>query len=197
MFPRWLLLLTLPLITGPIHSAGSDRALEIVEAKCHLCHGKDGEASSAIYPRLAGQHATYIAKQLADFKSGRRKGTMNEMAADLTPDEMAALGQYFSSKPPKTHRVRDKAFASVGAYLYQNGNKYSGVAACKTCHGDEGKGTEQLPRLAGQHKRYVIDQLEAFNSGARTNDHAIMHSIASKLTELEMNALAQFISGME
>ncbi len=172
------------------------RALEIVEQKCHLCHGKNGEASSMIYPRLAGQHATYIAKQLADFKSGRRKGTMNEMAADLTTEEMVALGEYFARQPIKVHRVRDKAFASVGAFLFNNGNKYSGVPACKSCHGPEAKGTDKLPRLAGQHKRYIVDQLQAFNTGSRTNDHAVMHSIAAKLTEFEINALAQFLSGL-
>jgi len=173
------------------------RAQEIVDEKCHMCHGTDGESSSAIYPRLAGQHEEYIAKQLADFKEGRREGTMNEMAADLTPEEMMALGKYFAAKPPQKHRVRDKEFAAVGEYLYNKGNKYSGVTACKSCHGAEGKGTNQLPRLAGQHKRYVADQLMEFNSRKRTNDNAIMHSIASKLTELEIQALANYISGME
>ncbi len=72
------------------HSTDLQRAQEIVEQKCHLCHGTDGEASNAIYPRLAAQNAEYITKQLADFKSGRRKGTMNTMAADLTGDEMTA-----------------------------------------------------------------------------------------------------------
>ncbi len=196
MIKRWTFLLALTLIAGIAAAADNERALEIVEQRCHLCHGKNGEASSAIYPRLAGQHATYIAKQLSDFKNGLRKGTMNEMAADLTPDEMVALGEYFASQPPKAHRVRDSAFSAVGYYLYHKGNKFSGVAACESCHGPEGKGTEQLPRLAGQHKRYIVDQLQAFNNGFRTNDHAIMHSIASKLTELEMHALAQFISGM-
>jgi cytochrome c553 len=66
-----------------------------------------------------------------------------------------------------------------------------------SCHGENGYGTDQLPRLAGQHKRYVVEQLQAFNGGTRTNDHAIMNSIASKLTEFEMQALAQYISGME
>lgn len=178
-------------------AADQDRAREIVEEKCHLCHGTEGEGSSAIYPRLAGQHAEYIAKQLGDFKSGRRQGTMNEMAADLTPEEMLALGEYFASKPAKAYRVRDKEFAAVGAFLYHRGNKYSGVAACKTCHGDEGKGTKQLPRLAGQHKRYLMDQLQSFNKRTRTNDNAIMHSIASKLTALEIEALARYISGMK
>ena len=196
MIQRWTFFAALTFVAGIAAAVGNERALEIVEQKCHLCHGKNGEASSAIYPRLAGQHATYIAKQLSDFKNGLRKGTMNEMAADLTPDEMVALGKYFAGQPPKAHRVRDSAFSAVGSYLYHNGNRFSGVAACESCHGPEGKGTEQLPRLAGQHKRYIVDQLQAFNNGFRTNDHAIMHSIASKLTELEMHALAQFISGM-
>ncbi|MCW8943572.1 MAG: cytochrome c4 [Sedimenticola sp.] len=174
----------------------TERAKEIVNGKCHLCHGKDGESSSAIYPRLAGQHAEYIAKQLSDFKAGRRKGTMNEMAADLTEEEMAALGKYFAEKPPQSHRVRDKEFEAVGYYLYHKGNSYSGVAACKSCHGEEGKGTQNLPRLAGQHKRYLISQLQDFNKRNRTNDNAVMHSIASKLTEFEIQALANYISGM-
>jgi cytochrome c553 len=176
--------------------ATADRAKQIVKEKCYLCHGVEGESSSAIYPRLAGQHEEYIAKQLADFKAGRRKGTMNEMAADLTPEEMTALGNYFAAMPPQAHRVRDKEFESVGAYLYQKGNSYSGVAACKSCHGETGKGTQNLPRLAGQHKRYLVSQLQDFNKRTRTNDNAIMHSIASKLTEFEIQALANYISGM-
>lgn len=178
-------------------SASSERAQEIVNERCYLCHGSDGESSSAIYPRLAGQHAEYIAKQLMDFKTGRRQGTMNEMAADLTPDEMKALGEYFAAKPPHAHKVRDQEFAAVGYFLYHRGNPYSGVAACKNCHGEEGDGTQTLPRLAGQHKRYLVSQLQDFNKRARTNDNAVMHSIASKLTELEIEALANYISGMK
>ena len=183
-------------ITPAVADQTVDRAKQIVNEKCYLCHGAEGESSSAIYPRLAGQHAEYIAKQLADFKAGRRKGTMNEMAADLTPEEMAALGEYFSAKPPQAHKVRDKEFEAVGYYLYHKGNSYSGVAACKNCHGDEGKGTKNLPRLAGQHKRYLVSQLKDFNKRVRTNDNAVMHSIASKLTEFEIEALANYISGM-
>ena len=197
MIRSWTLFLILSLVAATAGAADMERARQIVDEKCQLCHGSEGEGSSAIYPRLAGQHAEYIAKQLADFKSGRRKGTMNEMAADLTEDEMAALGEYFAAKPAKSHRVRDKEFAAVGYYFYHRGNKYSGVAACKSCHGEEGKGTKALPRLAGQHKRYIMGQLQDFNKRTRTNDNAIMHSIASKLTELEIEALAQYISGMK
>ena len=182
---------------GAANAAENRSALTIVEQKCSLCHGSNGEGSSAIYPRLAGQHAEYIVKQLADFKSGRRKGTMNEMAADLTPDEMVALGAYFSAKPALTHRVRNKEFSAVGYYLFHNGNQYSDVPACESCHGVDGKGTSKLPRLAGQHKRYLSGQLQDFNERKRTNDNAIMHSVASRLTELEIEALALYISGMK
>ena len=197
MFKPVVVFSSLMFLSSNVMASDLERAKEIVEEKCHLCHGMDGESSSAIYPRLAGQHEAYIAKQLDDFKTGRREGTMNEMAQGLTPEEMTALGKYFSEKPVKPHRVRDKAFAAVGEYLYAKGNKYSGVSACQSCHGEDGKGTDQLPRLAGQHKRYIADQLMEFNTRKRTNDNSIMHSIASKLTELEIHALANYISGME
>lgn len=155
----YILLAGLCLADGVAHAADLARAQEIVTAKCQLCHGMEGESSSAIYPRLAGQNTAYIAKQLADFKSGRRKGTMNEMAADLSETEMAALGQYFSAKPPQAHRVSDADLAAFGKYIYHNGDKWSGVAACASCHGEDGAGTEKLPRIAGQHLRYLVTQL--------------------------------------
>lgn len=195
MIRTFLLAVALCAAAGSLHAADLARAQAIVTSKCQLCHGMEGESSSAIYPRLAGQNAAYIAKQLADFKSGRRKGTMNEMAADLTEAEMAALGQYFASKPPQAHRVSDPDFTAVGKYLYHNGNKWSGVAACASCHGEDGAGTEKLPRIAGQHLRYLVTQLQDFNTRERTNDNAIMHSIASKLTEMEIEAVARYLSG--
>ena len=170
------------------------RAQQIVEERCYLCHGKDGQGSSAIYPRLAGQNPIYIARQLADFKAGLRKGTMNEMAADLTEQEMIALGEYFGAKLPEGHRVRDKELSAVGLYIFKRGNKFSGVAACASCHGIDGKGSLQLPRLAGQHKRYLKIQLQEFNE--RTRSNPVMASIASKLTELEIEAVTTYISCM-
>ena len=178
-------------------AADLTRAREIVEEKCHLCHGTDGEASSVIYPRLAGQHKEYMVKQLTNFRSGERRGTMNALAADLTDDEITALAEYFNQKPALKHRIHDEEFAAVGKYIFHQGNKFSGVAACASCHGEGGVGTQTLPRLAGQHKRYVSAQLEDFNSRKRTNDNAIMHSIASKLTDLERESVALYVSGLE
>lgn len=185
------------IMANPVVASDLALAKQIVAERCHLCHGADGEASSAVYPRIAGQHKEYMIKQLTDFRSGKRKGTMNEMAANLTDDEILALADYFSAKPPLTHKIRDKDLEAVGRYIYHKGNKYSGVAACSGCHGENGHGSKDLPRLAGQHKRYVTSQLEDFNQRTRTNDNAIMGSIASQLTELEINAVSLYVSGLK
>jgi cytochrome c553 len=192
-----IMLLCVAMLQVSVVDAEEARAtMDIVNQKCAICHGEKGEGNST-YPRLAGQHADYMVKQLEDFKSGRREGTMNEMAADLTESEMGALAKHFEAMPVLSHKVRKKDFAAVGYYLYHNGNKYSGVPACASCHGEEGKGTARLPRLAGQHKHYLSWQLQDFNQRKRTNDNAIMHSVASKLTEFEIDALSLYISGME
>ena len=183
---------------APVRAADHDRALEIVQGKCFICHGADGESSSPVFPRLAGQHALYIARQLADYRSGRRKSdTMRPMVDDLTPDDFAALGRYFESRPPQAHEVSDAALAQVGGFIFVRGNPYSGVPPCASCHGPKGYGTEQLPRLAGQHAMYTENQLKKFNARERTNDNAVMHSVASKLTELETKAVSAYIAGLK
>lgn len=174
------------------------RAEEIVGGRCFLCHGAEGESSSPIFPRLAGQNAEYVAKQLADFQSGRRKSdTMQSQVQELTKGEMAALGAFFEAKKPTPHKPRDADLAGVGRYIFTKGNPYSGVAACSSCHGSKGYGTTQLPRLAGQHPLYIEEQLKQFNKRERTNDNAVMHAVASKLTELEARAVAEYIGALD
>ncbi len=192
-----ILILLLFCFMNTLFATEKDVALRIVQEVCQHCHGLDGEASNVLYPRLAGQNKHYIIKQLHDFRSGKRQGTMNDMAAPLKDDEIIALATYFSAKPTLNHRVRDKEFAQVGWYIFHRGNEYSGVPACASCHGEKGEGSEKLPRLAGQHKRYVADQLTMFNERERNNDNAIMHSIASKLTEMEIQAVANYVSGLK
>jgi cytochrome c553 len=174
------------------------RAEEIVQGKCFICHGADGESSSPVFPRLAGQHSRYIERQLADYKSGKRTSSaMKPMVEDLSPSDFKALGAYFESRKPQAHKVDDPELAQVGRFVFLRGNPYSGVAACAGCHGAKGDGTETLPRLAGQHALYTENQLRAFNKRERTNDNAVMHSIASKLSELELKSVAAYISGLE
>jgi cytochrome c553 len=183
---------------GAAGAVDQKRVDEIVSGKCGLCHGVQGESANRSFPRLAGQHAEYLAKQLSDFKSGKRYGTtMSDMAADLTPEEMKALASYFSSKKVGPQKIDDPDLAAVGRYLYHKGNEYAQVPACATCHGPQGLGSPQLPRLAGQQANYTVTQLKQFGRRERTNDNAIMHGIASKLTELETRALAEYIAGLD
>lgn len=179
--------------------AAADRRVDsIIDTRCALCHGPEGESASAIYPRLAAQHPEYIAKQLRDFRDGRRKSdTMGEMARDLTDGEIAGLAAFFANQPPRSRRPGDGDLVAVGKYIYSRGNTFSGVPACASCHGPAAHGTAQLPRLAGQHPAYVETQLKEFNKRARSNDNAVMHSIASKLTELETNAVSVYLGGLE
>jgi cytochrome c553 len=93
--------------------------------------------------------------------------------------------------------VADPELASMGRFIFLRGNPYSGVASCSTCHGTNGQGTDTLPRLAGQHAQYTENQLKQFNTRERTNDNAVMHGIASKLTELELKAVAAYLSGLQ
>lgn len=174
------------------------RAEEIVSGRCFICHGLAGESASPVYPRLAGQHSEYIAKQLAEFKSGKRKSdTMKPQAEELTPAEMKALGAFFESKKGVARPVKDAELTAVGKYVFNRGNQYTGVPACASCHGPRGLGTPHLPRLAGQHPRYTDDQLKQFNSRERNNDNAVMHTVASKLSELERNAVSEYIATLD
>lgn len=180
----------------PLQAADPARAEEIVQGKCFICHGIDGESASPAFPRLAGQHSAYLARQLADYKSGKRKSTtMQPMVEDLSADDFKLLGAYFEKRPTQVHTVADPELAQMGRFIFQRGNPYSGVAACSACHGAQGHGTETLPRLAGQHAQYIENQLKAFDKRERTNDNAVMHTIAAKLTELEVKAVASYISG--
>lgn len=172
------------------------RAKKIAGGSCFLCHGVQGESTSEIFPRLAGQHAEYIAKQLTAFKNGQRKSTaMVEMVAKLTPDEMLALGKYYEKMSIPREEPKDPQLAAVGRYIFYNGNKFSGVPACVSCHGANAEGSANLPRLATQFSGYIHTQLKSFNKRERTNDNAVMHTVVEKMTELEMAAVAEYVSG--
>jgi len=176
--------------------ADEARARKIVMGSCFVCHGAEGESSSEDFPRLAGQHAQYIAKQLDHFKSGKRKSSaMAPMVAKLTPDEMMAIGLYFEKQVPPVEPPKDAALAAAGREIYQRGNVASGVLACVTCHGEQGRGTAQLPRLASQFASYTENQLKTFHKRERTNDNAVMQVVAQKMTPQDMAAVAEYLSG--
>ncbi|WP_293220041.1 c-type cytochrome [Ottowia sp.] len=192
----WLAAGALALAGAALAQDDEARARQIIGGSCFLCHGAEGESASEVFPRLAGQNAEYIAKQLENFKSGKRQSTaMAPMVERLTPEDMAALGRFYASRPPHQEAAKDAPLAAVGQYIYQVGNRFSGVPACATCHGADGAGSNALPRLAGQHAAYLDKQLRQFGQRARNNDNAVMHAVVEKMTPLEMAAVAEYLSG--
>jgi cytochrome c553 len=197
---RALAVLCLVVAVAPAPAAEAElaRATKIVSGSCFLCHGMQGESATELFPRLAAQNADYLAKQLANFKSGERKSeVMPRMVGALTPEDMRALGLYFSRQPSPPHPPADARLAAQGMVIYRRGGAATEVAACTGCHGERGYGSENLPRLAGQVASYLATQLRNFGARVRTNDNAVMHTIAAKMTEAEILAVAEYLSGLD
>lgn len=171
---------------------------KIVSGSCFLCHGMRGEAASELSPRLAGQNAAYLVKQLTNFKSGERKSSaMRPMAAGLSADDIRAVALYFSRQKAEPHVPTDPGLAARGRVVYALGGQAAEVAACRGCHGERAQGSESLPRLAGQFPAYVESQLKNFGARERTNDNAVMHAIAVRMTAAEIAAVAAYLGSLD
>lgn len=186
-------------VGGHALAQGDKAAGKQKSATCAACHGQDGNSVNPEWPNLAGQHADYIIKQLTEFKDGDRSNAlMSPQAAGLSEQDMQDLAAYFSSETMKLGEA-DKEKAALGEALYRGGNSASGVPACASCHGPDGMGNPaaNFPRLAGQHAKYTVLQLEHFRSGERANDAGqMMRNIAVKMTDAEIAAVAEYINGL-
>jgi len=173
-----------------------ERGKQIATTVCAACHGADGISAAPANPHLAGQHAEYIAAQLAAFKSGARPSPiMAGMAAGLSPEDMLSLGAYYQSQKPAAAMARDKALVARGQSIWRSGVKSTGVPACAGCHGAAGKGIpSQYPRLAGQHPDLTMGWLKAYATGARP--HQVMSAVAVKLSENDMKAVSEYAAGL-
>lgn len=176
----------------------------IVSQSCAACHGADGNSPTPANPKLAGQGAEYIEKQLHNFKAvqgkkpGRENAIMAGMAANLSPDDMRNVAAYLADQKPKGGVSRSRELVFAGQRLYRAGNAATGLPACAGCHGPSGAGVPaQYPRLSGQHAEYTAAQLKAFHDNQRTNDtNRMMRSIAAKMSEAEMRAVSDYIAGL-
>jgi cytochrome c553 len=187
--------------TGAPEGLGGDaaKARPIADSVCAACHGADGNSPIPANPSLAGQHPRYLYKQLTDFKAGRRKNAvMSAMVVNLSDDDLRNLAAYFAAQKPTPGTAKDRALVAAGQRLYRGGNSETGVPACSGCHSPNGAGIPaQYPRLAGQHGDYTVSQLQSFRSGDRDNDpNAMMRMIAGRLSDKDMAAVAQYLSGL-
>ena len=168
-------------------------------AICATCHGAEGNSELPMNPKLAGQNASYITKQLMDYKSGVRSNqTMSAMVLNLSEQDMQDISAWYSSQQV-TLQGADPKFVELGESLYRAGNKELAVAACSACHSPTGRGNAPagFPSLGGQHAEYTLQQLKDFRAGVRQNDESsMMRIVVERLTDLELEALASCVSGL-
>ncbi|MBK7540616.1 MAG: cytochrome c4 [Candidatus Competibacteraceae bacterium] len=181
-------------------AAGDAAAGKAKSATCAACHNADGNSTIAQYPKLAGQSADYLLKQLQDYKSGTRANPiMLGMVAPLSPQDMEDLAAYFASQQI-VRAAADPKLAPQGEALFRGGNLNSGVSACAACHGTVGAGNPaaKFPAIAGQHAEYLELQLKAFRAVERSNDAGqMMRAIAAKMTDPEIKAVASYVQGLQ
>ena len=187
------------LIPNLLLAQGDAAAGQAKSALCGSCHGADGNSPLAMNPKLAGQSARYMVKQLQDFKSGARAGAiMASMVLSLSDQDMEDIAAWYSSQQP-TIQGADPEKIELAERLYRAGNSEIAVAACSACHSPTGKGNAPagFPSLSGQHAEYTLQQLKDFRSGVRQNDGGeMMRTVVERLTDKELEALASYVSGL-
>jgi len=202
-------LAALSIATGPVAAAGDYQAGKTKSAACLACHGVDGNSLVPTFPKIAGQSASYILKQLKAFKTKQRiDETMNGQVQSLNEQDMADLAAYFSKQSVQPGSGNSQLMA-VGKQVYEKGNIKARVFACKGCHGFKGAGNHDLlqsmnastiveaPALSGQHPAYIVKQLKAFQSKTRSNDVGkIMQNLAEGMTEQDIQAVAEYITAL-
>lgn len=191
-------------LSGFVHAEGDVEAGKTKAAVCGGCHGADGNSSVAAFPKLAGQNVKYLIKQMEDIKKGIDKGgrsvpVMTGLLDDKSDQDMQDIAAYYSSQFPSIGAA-NKDLIELGEKIYRAGSKESGVSACTACHSPTGKGNAMagFPSLGGQHADYIAAQLRAFREGERINDGdaKMMRSVAFRLTNKEIDAVASYISGL-
>ncbi len=188
-------------VTAPslLLAQGDAAAGQAKSALCASCHGSDGNSALTINPKLAGQNAAYIVKQLMDFKSGvRADPTMAAMVLSLSEQDMQDIAAWYSSQSV-TVQGANRDSRELGETLYRAGNQDIAMAACTACHSPTGQGNAPagFPSLSGQHAEYTLKQLKSFRAGERANDiNAMMRTIVERFTDKELEALASYVSGL-
>ena len=179
--------------TQPDLAKGAEKSAQI----CAACHTSDGSRGAPANPILQGQHAEYLAKQLHEFKAGKRANpVMSGMAAALSDDDIRNVAAFYASKQAKPGFAKHKESVALGEKIYRGGIAAKQVPACAGCHSPTGAGIPaQYPRLGGQHSDYAEAQLVAFRSGARANSIQ-MTAIAARMSDVEIKAVADYVAGL-
>lgn len=178
------------------------RGQEIASSICAACHGVDGNSTLAANPKLSGQDAVYLLKQLNDYakpadeKSARVNSIMTGILGGISVADRLHVTAYYATQAATPGAAQNRETLLLGQRIYRAGIAEKGVPACYGCHSPTGAGIPtQYPRLSGQHAEYTLAQLKAFNDGTRRNNLPMMQ-IASRLTAAEMQAVADYVAGL-
>jgi len=205
MMLRTVLSIAVLAMALPTYAAGDVAAGRSKAQACAACHGADGNAAIPNYPKLAGQHASYLVKQLEMFKSKKRvDAIMNGQVANLKKQDMEDIAAYYAKQKVSLSAATDKAKREFGERLYRGGNESKGVAACMACHGPNGAGNPpaNFPAVGGQNAAYVVKALKDFRAGktrafdAKDDAGKTMRDVAKRMSDDEMEAVAHYISGL-
>ena len=188
-------------LLGVSPSVWAQGAGSVTVTACAPCHGTGTAATQAApnFPKLDGQHAAYLAKQLREYKSGKRTSAiMAPIIAAMKTQQISEMAKHFASQTPARGPAQNAQVASAGKALYENGNHATGVPGCVGCHLPDAAGHERYPRLAGQPQAYIVQQLMDFKSAARSNDRAhVMRAVAGRLSDEEIRAVAEYLAGLQ
>ncbi len=218
--------LALTAVSTVAHAEGDPNKGKVESASCGDCHGGDGNSAVPSFPKLAGQHASYISKQLLALKAGERNAPMMApLAAGLSDQAIENIAAYYSEQKtssndlptlpiddddddededsPEFKAQQAEKMAELlekGGDLYRNGDLQSGVSACIACHGPYGEGNKPaaFPAVRSQHADYLIKTLKDYKQGARQNSSEnMMRMIAAKMTEEQIQAASYYMSMMK
>ncbi|EZQ18037.1 cytochrome c4 [Pseudomonas sp. G11-1] len=188
-------------VAGSAHALQGDaEAGQGKVAVCAACHGNDGNSIMPNWPNLAGQGERYLLKQLVEIKEGVRVvPEMTAIVANMSDQDLADAAAFYAAQTP-ARGVADPELAARGEAIYRGGDLATGLPACTGCHSPTGQGNDPAayPQLAGQHATYTAKQLTDFREGDRVNDGdaMIMQTIASRLSNKDIEAVSNYIQGL-
>lgn len=185
--------------SAPALAAGTKEAGQAKSTPCIACHGVDGNSANPEWPSIAGQHESYLARQLKAFRAGERQNPlMTPMAATLSDQDIDDLAAWYAGQTAHGGETEPSKL-KLGQRIYRAGNMDEEAMACAACHGPTGRGNPlaSYPAIQGQHATYVAAQLRAYKSGTRTSDpNQVMRSVAARLSEAEIDAVASYVHGL-
>lgn len=207
-FPAALALLAASAALASGVQADLAKGKEIAESICAACHNVDGNSGISIYPKIAGQHIEYLNKEVIDIRDGKRNWgmavAMQPMVMDMSDEDIHHVNAFFAQQLAMPGESDPAGNMELGKQIYRGGLEAQGIPSCMSCHGPNGAGIPAgsiakdgvagFPRISGQHKDYVLAQMQAFRDGTRTQ--AMMSPISHRLNDEQLDAVANYIQGL-